>query len=122
LTDEQTALALQNDPSFEEDCIHLKNEVSDAHGELLADFEDPQTSDETLLAGVDRLIAAHNDLETRVARHVVKLRPYLSPEQMDRLLGLCEGRHDANGASPSALGMLGGPLTLGPLHSLPSGH
>ena len=112
LTDAQIVLARRHDPNFEEECTRLKNEVCDAHIQLLAGFQDPRTADETLLAGISRLVEAHNNLEKRVARHVVQLRPYLSSRQMNCLIGLCEGRHGPDSSTATSTEILGSVLTL----------
>lgn len=92
LTDEQAIVAHQRDPDFDEDCARLKNRLQQAHADLLDSLERVDVGDEGLLTQIDTMIEAHGGLERRVARHVVLLRPLLTPTQRDRLAGLCGGR------------------------------
>jgi hypothetical protein len=91
LTDEQTVWMEQQDPNLEADTMLLRDRLSQAHADLTAGLEDLQATDQDLLARVDILIDAHRQLEMRVARSVMLLRPHLSPEQREHLVGLCGG-------------------------------
>jgi hypothetical protein len=89
LTDEQTLIAEQQDPNFQADAAQLRNTLLAERAKLLAVFEDSQTTNDVLLQQLDKLIAAHSQIEQRVARHVLVLRPHLTADQQKWLIGLC---------------------------------
>ena len=89
LTDEQTTIAQQKDPDFEADAAQLRDSLLAERAKLLAAFEDPRTTNDELLAQIERLISAHSQIERRIARHVLVLRPYLTTDQQKWLIGLC---------------------------------
>jgi len=101
LTDEQVAWIGQQDPNFEPDCSVLKDRLNGVHTQLVASLEDAQIDREVLLKRIDDLVQAHADLEKRVARHVVLLRPHLSAEQRERLAGLCGGAGGLQRGNPA---------------------
>lgn len=51
--------------------------------------EAPPATDQDILDQVERVIAAQDTLERRVAQHIVAVRGHLTPDQQKRLLGLC---------------------------------
>lgn len=89
LTDEQTAIAQQKDPYFEQDAAQLRNSLLAERASLLASFEDTNTTNEGLVAQIEKLISAHSQIERRIARHVLVLRPHLTTDQQKWLIGLC---------------------------------
>lgn len=89
LTDEQIRIAQQREPDFEADSAQLRDELLAERAKLLAIFENPATTNEQLRRQFDSFISAHGQIERRVARHVLVLRPYLSPDQQKWLIGLC---------------------------------
>jgi hypothetical protein len=89
LTQEQTALAQQQDPNFEADAAQLRGTLLAERAKLLAAFEAPQITNVELLAHIEKLISAHSQIERRIAEHVLVLRPHLTADQQKWLIGLC---------------------------------
>jgi hypothetical protein len=89
LTQEQTLIAQQHDPDFEADAARLRDALLAERAKLLAVFEDSQTRNDGLLQQIDKLISAHSQIERRIARHVLVLRPHLTADQQKWLIGLC---------------------------------
>ncbi|MBM4029583.1 MAG: hypothetical protein FJ280_29920 [Planctomycetes bacterium] len=85
LTDEQVTWSRQQDPDFEDQCARLKDRLHEAHADLAAGFRNAGITEEEFTAKVEGLLQAHDALEKRVARHIVLLRPHLSPEQRSLL-------------------------------------
>ena len=94
LTDEQTTIAQQKDPNFERDTAQLRDTLLAERAKLLAAFEDPRTTNDELIAQIEKLISAHSQIERRIAKHVLVLRPHLTTDQQKWLIGLC--RRDQN--------------------------
>jgi len=96
LTQEQNTWIQQQDPNFAEQCALLNEKLYEAHASLVASIESAQATEQELATKVDDLIAAHEALETRVAQHIVLLRPQLSQEQRNLLSDLCGARYAEN--------------------------
>jgi hypothetical protein len=101
LTQEQNTWIQERDPNFEGQCVLLRDRLHEAHGDLVASFEEARTAGGELVTKIESLMAAHGALEKRVARHIVLLRPQLSQEQRDRLSGLSRGRPEDAGDAAS---------------------
>jgi hypothetical protein len=95
LTDEQILVAQEQDPNFETDLTQLRDTLLAERAKLLDAFENPQSSNEKLLDLISRLISAHSQIERRVARYLLVVRPHLNAEQQKWLIGLCQ--HNRNG-------------------------
>ncbi|MBP7049381.1 MAG: hypothetical protein KBE65_00020 [Phycisphaerae bacterium] len=91
LTAEQAAWIQQQDPNFELDCTLLADRLNQVHTEVAASLEDAAIDGQTLLNRLDELVEAHRELEERIARYLVLLRPHLSTEQREHLSELCGG-------------------------------
>jgi len=89
LDQEQIDILQDKDSDFEADSAQLRDALLAERTNLLAVFEDPQSTDEALLQQIDKLIEAHSQIERRIASHVLVLRPYLTVEQQKWLIGLC---------------------------------
>jgi hypothetical protein len=89
LTDTQIALAQRQDPNFQADAAQLRDALLAARAKLLAMFENPKTTNTELIAQIEKLISAHSQIERRIAKHVLVLRPYLTSDQQKWLIGLC---------------------------------
>jgi hypothetical protein len=100
LTDEQIRLAQQIDPAFESDSESLRDTLLSERATLLAAFENPTATNSDLLMQLDKLIVAHSQIERRVARHVVVLRPHLTAEQQKWLIGLCRRAQEPLSGGP----------------------
>jgi hypothetical protein len=98
LTDEQIRIGQEQDPEFETDSASLRDALLGERAKLLAIFENPATTNDDLLEQLDKLILTHSQIERRVARHVLILRPHLTADQQKWLIGLCQRAH----ASPAA--------------------
>ena len=77
------------DPDFQQESGLLTANLAAEREKLAALIEDPASSDKQVLEHVERVIAAHDALERRVARHVLAIRPHLTADQQKRLMGLC---------------------------------
>ena len=89
LSDEHAEAVRGADPAFTVEAEGLSQKLVEEREKLAGLLEDPATPDSTLMSQIERVIQAHNDLERRVARHVLAIRPHLSPSQQKRLLGIC---------------------------------
>ncbi len=89
LTDEQVRIGQEQDPQFETDSASLRDALLAERAKLLAIFENPATTNDDLLEQLDKLILTHSQIERRVARHVLVLRPHLTADQQKWLIGLC---------------------------------
>ncbi len=89
LTDQQATIAQQQDPDFTADSMRLRDALLSERTKLLAAFEDSQTANDELLALIEKLISAHSQIERRIAKHVLVLRPHLTADQQKWLIGLC---------------------------------
>jgi len=79
----------EKDPDFEADLTQMRNTLLAERAELLHVFEDARTGNEALLNQIDTLVSAHSQIERRIARHLLVLRPHLNAEQQKWLIGLC---------------------------------
>jgi hypothetical protein len=118
LTPEQNAWIRQQDPSFEDQCVLLRDRLYQAQEAFVAAFDNVRTTDKELAAKIADFVAAHSALEKRVAQYLMLLRPQLSPVQRELLSELCRGQ-TAVGDRPTSKdsGSLGD--SLAGLFSLP---
>jgi len=89
LDQEQIDILQDKDSGFEADSTQLRDALLAERTNLLALFENPQSTDDALLQQIDKLIEAHSQIERRITEHVLVLRPYLTVEQQKWLIGLC---------------------------------
>lgn len=94
LTDEQLLIIREKDPDFEADLTQMRNTLLTERATLLTMFEDAQTDNEDLLKQINKLVSAHSQIERRIARHLLVLRPHLNTEQQKWLIGLCRHSQD----------------------------
>ncbi len=86
--------------------------MQEARTRLAVVLEDATSSDEQITAHAEQLIAAHDDLERRIAKHLLAIRGLLTPEQAKQLMGLaassvlsaCPSGQHPPGASEEAPG------------------
>ena len=101
---QQTQSVLEADPDFMEDTANLNSALEDESNKLAELMENPDTDGSQILQQVENVIAIRNQIERRVAKHVVAIRPYLLPEQRSKLFDLCarkvrrRGRGHGNGS------------------------
>jgi hypothetical protein len=94
LDERQISLLYEEDADFEAETANLRNILLTERARLLSMFEDPESGGEQLLQQIERLTSAHSDIERRVVKHVLVLRPYLTVEQQKWLIGLCRRSQD----------------------------
>ncbi len=85
LSREQAADVLEIEATFAADRTSLEAVLQAERERLAFLFENQETPDDHILQQVEAVIAAHDALERRIARHLVALRPHLTPEQTKRL-------------------------------------
>lgn len=76
------------DPGFPEESKKLNDAVASDRAKLAELLDNPSANEEAILAQVEKVIATHDQLERRVAQHLLKIRSQLSPEQQKQLMGL----------------------------------
>ena len=89
LSPERDEAVRKADPDFEQDSELLTANLAAEREKLAALLGEPASTDQQVLDRVERVIAAHNSLERRVAKHVLAIRAHLTAEQQQRLMGLC---------------------------------
>jgi len=77
------------DPGFIREARALAADLREQREGFASLLEDPQSADDAILAQSEKVIAAHNALERRVVRHLLLIRPHLTPAQHQRLMRLC---------------------------------
>lgn len=85
----QAAAVEEADPHFHAESDAMAERLAAEKAALAAALEDPEASDGEILEQVERVIAAGNALERRVAQYVVAIRPHLSADQRHMLMQLC---------------------------------
>jgi len=98
LTREQTERLAGIDSAFTEESRRLEDALFAEREKLAALFESAEADDETIQQQVEKVIAAGNALERRVAAHLLALRPHLNDDQRTRLYQRCaKGIREAGG-------------------------
>jgi hypothetical protein len=86
------------DPTFAEESTKLERSLFEERQKLANLFDSEEATAEGIQQQVEKVIAADNALERRVASHLIALRPHLSSEQRARLYGRCaQGIREAGG-------------------------
>ncbi len=86
------------DPDFAAESADLEAALAVERDQLATLFEDSDATDEVIAQQVEEVIAAHNQLERRVAKHLLALRPHLTDEQRAKLFQRCaKGIREAGG-------------------------
>jgi Spy/CpxP family protein refolding chaperone len=86
------------DPDFAAESAELERTLASERDQLARLFEDPVSSDEVITRQVEAVIEAHDQLERRVAKHLLELRPLLTDEQRSKLFQRCaRGIREAGG-------------------------
>lgn len=88
LSAEQRKLVRATDPDFADEAGRLKGIVQADRQALAVMLENPESTDEQIMAQIEKVIASHDALERHVARHMLAIRPILTPEQAKQLMGL----------------------------------
>ena len=92
LSTEQERVINASDPSFPVDAGALAAKLDAEQENLATLLEDPNSEREATMAQVETMMIAHNNLERRVAEHVLEVREHLTPEQRKKLMGLMAQR------------------------------
>lgn len=99
---EQTKQLSGIDSAFTEESRPLEDALFAEREKLAALFESAEATNESIQQQVDKVIAAGNALERRVAAHLLALRPYLNDDQRARLYQRCaKGIREAGGCPRS---------------------
>jgi len=114
LSGQQQAGVTQGDSTFDRDAAALREAVHSSRATLAALLESPTTPDAEILAQVDRVGAAENQLQRRVVEHVLRIRHHLTADQQRQLMGLCAGGLRGEGPGRGMGGMGRGPGPHGP--------
>ena len=86
------------DPAFAEELPKLEAALEVERETLATLFENPDIDDDAITAQVERVIAAHDRVERRVARYLLAIRPHLTAEQREQLFDACaDGIREAGG-------------------------
>ncbi len=89
LMPEQLERVASVDPAFAEESARMEAELASEREALATMFEDADTTDEALLRQVETVITVHDQLERRVAAHLLALRPHLTDAQRSKLFQTC---------------------------------
>jgi Spy/CpxP family protein refolding chaperone len=92
LSTEQERVIDKADPNFPVDAGALAAKLDAEQENLATLLEDPNSEREATMAQVETMMIAHNNLERRVAEHVLEVREHLTPEQRKKLMGLMAQR------------------------------
>lgn len=117
LSEEQHQAIHTTDPTFDKEAIQLADELRQRRHGLAELLEAEDAADARILDQVELVIAAHNSLERRVAKHVLAIRKHLTPAQQKRLMGLCARQVRGNGGPESP----GNDSVSGDVHMQPLG-
>ena len=100
LTKAQQSEAARINPNYESDAAQLVQEVRQAHAQLAQSLEDPNAAETVVEQALDEFLTLRAQLEMRTVDYVLSLRPMLSAEQQQRLIGLSQqGRRWRGGRS-----------------------
>jgi hypothetical protein len=103
LTLAQKERAAQFDPNYDSDATRLTQQTRDAHLALALSLTDPNTSESSVVQVLENYITIHTELEQRTIEYVLSIRPMLSSEQQQRLIGLSQrGRRWRGGRNNDA--------------------
>ncbi len=86
---DQRSQLREADAGFASELKQLKAEVAANRAVLASLLEKPEATNDQIMAGLEKVIAANNALERRVAQYLLAVRKHLTVEQQRRLLNLC---------------------------------
>jgi Spy/CpxP family protein refolding chaperone len=83
------------DVEFGGELKQLKADLETKRKEFAAALERTDTPGDTILAKLEAMLAADAALQRRIARYLLSVRDHLTPEQQQKVFGLCaeEARH-----------------------------
>lgn len=88
LSSAQREAIQQQDPSFETDAAALGKTVSERRAALATLLENPDSTNEQILAQIDQVNEAEHALEKRVINYLLAVREHLTTDQQLRMMGL----------------------------------
>lgn len=91
-SDAQRDQLRQVDPTFARELHRLRAEAQVRRLELAAMLSEPDLPEASLMQAFEATLAADNALERRVAQYLLAVRKHLTPDQQQRLFGLCAER------------------------------
>ncbi len=89
LAPEQANEVDKADPTFAAQTEKMRVDLCERRDKLAALLEDAQSPKERILDQVELVIAAQDMLTRRVAAHLLAIRPLLTSQQQQRLMGMC---------------------------------
>jgi hypothetical protein len=92
LSAEQESVINSADPSFLDAAAKLAAKLDAEQEKLAVLLENPDSERKETMAQVETVMFAHNDLERRVAEHILEVRQHLTAEQRKKLMGLMAER------------------------------
>ncbi len=108
LTEDQRRQIVEKDSGFWKEVMDLRESLAGERDKLAKLLEDPKATDQQISEQFEKMISEGNQLERRVVKHLLSVRGSLTPEQQEKLLGLC-----ARGVRQN-MGWCGGPGGMGP--------
>jgi len=84
----QTQLINQLDPEFDQQSFEISSTLRDYYHQLALLLEDPNTSEETVWEHLENLLEMRNQLDRRLAQHVLLIRPHLTDQQLKTLISM----------------------------------
>jgi len=96
-----------HDAGFAVELKQLKADVEAKRNQFASALEQPKASNDEIMSRLEAVLAANNALERRIAGYLLSVRDHLTPEQRQRLFGLCaeearQGRQWRGGRGPGA--------------------
>lgn len=84
-----------HDPAFATELKQLKADLETKRTEFAATLERVNAPSDEVLARLEATLAANAALQRRIAKYLLSVRDHLTPEQQQKLFGLCaeEAKH-----------------------------
>ena len=89
LTDQQLALLTENNPQIELNCRSNCAELAQNRADLLALFEDQNSTNAQITRTIDSITQIHSRIELSITEFIIILRPTLTAQQKLTLSTLC---------------------------------
>jgi len=89
LSKEQHEAINKDDPTFWLDVLNQREQLIAERERLAKLLEDLQSTEKQITDQVERMITLGNEIERRVTKRLLIIRRHLTPEQQEKLFGLC---------------------------------
>jgi hypothetical protein len=89
LTDEQLIMITEQNPQFEFNCRSNCADLAKKRADMLALFEDQNSTDAQITSAIDELTQIHSQIELSITEYLILLRPTLTDGQRNSLGTLC---------------------------------